>query len=138
MIQGYAQFWSFRKDSGNSFSATFCVKAFEKECFSCYILLAGQISLRDCLSSWDISQYVYWNCLLTRLWRHNTWTWKLRRKGIWVEVFKNGPSKICRRQPYHLSQYHFKLFNGCLPQILLGPFWNNLTQLIMQPCQMFS
>ena len=26
--------------------------------------------------------------------------------------------------------YHFKLFKGCLPQILFGPFLNNLTQIV--------
>ena len=38
----------------------------------------------------------------------------------WVKVFKNGPSKICGRQP-------LKVFKGYLPQILLGPFLNTLT-----------
>ena len=33
-----------------------------------------------------------------------------------AKVFKNGPSKI---------------FKGCLPQILLGPFLNTLTHLIV-------
>ena len=36
---------------------------------------------------------------------------------IWVKVFKNGPSNICGRQPF---------VEGCLPQILLGPFSNTL------------
>ena len=27
--------------------------------------------------------------------------------------------------------YHFKLFKGCLPQILLGPFLNTLPHMIM-------
>ena len=53
------------------------------------------------------------------------------RKGSnkWNKVFKNGPSKICGRQPLkNLSgygclskQYPFKFFKGCLLQILLGP-----------------
>ena len=48
---------------------------------------------------------------------------------IWVKVFKNGPSKICGRQPLkNLGRsYHFKFFKGCLPQISLGPFLNTLT-----------
>ena len=33
---------------------------------------------------------------------------------IWDKVFKNGPSKI---------------FKGCLPQILFGPFLDNLTHI---------
>ena len=42
--------------------------------------------------------------------------------NIWDKVFKNGTGKICGRQ--HLKNlkeyghYHFKLFQGCLPQIL--------------------
>ena len=47
---------------------------------------------------------------------------------------KNGPSKICGRQ----SSKYFKwkqtisleIFKGC-PQILLGPFLNMLTQIIV-------
>ena len=42
----------------------------------------------------------------------------------WTNVFKNGPSKIGKGRPYH-----FKIFKGCLPQVLLGPFSNTLTQL---------
>ena len=51
---------------------------------------------------------------------------------IWDEVFKSGPSKICGGQPlkslkgYDLRKqiissrpYLFKVFKGCLPQILL-------------------
>ena len=34
-----------------------------------YILLTDQISL-VALTSWDIGQNLYYNCLLTRLWRH--------------------------------------------------------------------
>ena len=46
---------------------------------------------------------------------------------IWVEVFKNGPSKNCARQPlknlkgYDLLKQTITL-QGSLPQILLGPF----------------
>ena len=50
-------------------------------------------------------------------------------RNIWIKAFKNGPSKICRRQSLkNLSDMvclsrpnHFKLFKGCLPQILLDP-----------------
>ena len=37
------------------------------------------------------------------------------------KVFKNGPSRICGRQPLkNLKGYGllFKIFKGCLPQIL--------------------
>ena len=55
----------------------------------------------------------------------------------WDKVFKNWPSKImennlqktwsdmvCLNRPYP-----FKFFKGCLPQILLGPFLNTLSQM---------
>ena len=62
------------------------------------------------------------------------------RKNVtykWDNVFKNGPSKIRGRQPlknlnWHglLNRpYHFKFFKGCLPQILLDPFLNTLSQM---------
>ena len=58
----------------------------------------------------------------------------------WVKVFKNEPSKIFWRQPWKIwsdivclsRPYHFKFFKGCLPQILLGSFFNTLTQIIFQ------
>ena len=55
-------------------------------------------------------------------------------KNKWKKVFKNGPSKICGRQPLKdLKWYEVKsfkqtiplqFFKGCLPQILLGQTWN--------------
>ena len=53
-------------------------------------------------------------------------------KGIWdiykwVRVFKNGPSKICGRQPK--QTFFFKFFKGYLPQVLLGPFLNTFSQI---------
>ena len=44
---------------------------------------------------------------------------------VWDKVFKNGPSKICGRQP----SKNLKFFKGCLPQILLGPFLNILSHI---------
>ena len=72
----------------------------------------------------------------------------LGQENIWDKVFKNGPSKICGRQPLknlkvygllkqtislqadHIPSsrpYPFKCFKGCLPQILLSPFLNTWT-----------
>ena len=56
---------------------------------------------------------------------------------IWVKVSKNGPSKICGRQPLQnwsdmvcLSRpYHFKFFKDCLSQVLLGTFLNTLAHI---------
>ena len=47
------------------------------------------------------------------------------------KVFKNGTSKICRRQPLKNLKWYglLQLYKVCLPQILLGPFLNTLSQL---------
>ena len=55
-----------------------------------------------------------------------------RANSKWIKVFKNGPSKICGRQPLkNMKSYHYKFFKGCLPQILVGPFLNALTQMFL-------
>ena len=56
----------------------------------------------------------------------------------WDKVFKNRPSKICGSQPLKNFKGYTSLpkvdhttstiFKGCVPQILLGPFLNTLTQ----------
>ena len=63
-------------------------------------------------------------------WRHNV-------MAKWVKAFKNGPSKfvegslqkICSDMVCLAKAYLFKFFKDCLPQILLGPFLNTLTQI---------
>ena len=74
-------------------------------------------------------------CVLTNLKRDLclAWYWTFLQiittnlNIIWVKVFKNVPSKICgRQQAVHITSNFFK---GCLPQILLGPFLNTLTQI---------
>ena len=62
------------------------------------------------------------------------WKVDLDRKiqvAWWVKVFKNGPSKICGRQPLKKLKWYGlpKIFKGCLPQISLGPFLNTLTHI---------
>ena len=48
--------------------------------------------------------------------------------NIWDKVFKNGPSKICGRQP--LKKFEGVLpALGCLPQFLIGPFLNILSHM---------
>ena len=49
----------------------------------------------------------------------------LPKKAIWITIFKNGLSKICRRQ--HLK--NLKWYKGCLPQILLDLFLNTSTHM---------
>ena len=47
------------------------------------------------------------------------------------KAFKNGPSKICGRQPLKQTM-PLQFFKGCLPQVLLGPFLNTLTYLCLK------
>ena len=42
-----------------------------------------------------------------------------------IDYVKFVEDSLCSGRPYH-----FKFFNGCLPQILLGPFLNTLSQII--------
>ena len=48
----------------------------------------------------------------------------------WDKVFENGPSKICRRQPLKNLKW-FKFLECCLPQVLLDPFLNTLSQMLL-------
>ena len=53
----------------NSFSASFWKKNIS-------LVISYQLTKFHCLVAfnwWDIKQYVYCNCLLTRLWRHKSW-----------------------------------------------------------------
>ena len=59
-----------------------------------------------------------WENSLPETMRMSFWS----NTSIWVTVFKNGPIKIRGSTPNH-----FKLFKGCLTQILLGLFLNTLT-----------
>ena len=45
-------------------------------------------------------------------------------------LWKNGMDMVCLNIPYPL-----KFFNGCLPQILLGPLLNTLTQMRANLCE---
>ena len=38
-----------------------------------YSILTDQFHCLIAFISWDIGQYMYWNCFLTRLWRHKFW-----------------------------------------------------------------
>ena len=61
--------------------------------------------------------------------------WLLKSYLTWDEVFKNGPSEVCGGQPLIILDdmvclgrpYHFKIFKGFLPQILLGRFLNTVS-----------
>ena len=58
---------------------------------------------------------------------------------IWEKAFKNGPTAICGRQPFDMAclsrPHYFKFFKGCLPQILLGPFLNTFSHILLSKLQ---
>ena len=73
--------------SGTSLRVSFSAWFLKKKHLSCYILLIDQISLSDCLyfvRDWAI-WYRYFNCLLTRLWRHELWNYYYL--SIWAISF---------------------------------------------------
>ena len=84
--------------------------------------------LSQCLEKLVLNTYFHF---LERLLKtiHNVyisiqeWT----KSNLWKEAFKKLEviGSACLGRPYH-----FKLFKGCLPQILLGPFSNTLTHVI--------
>ena len=51
-----------------------------------------QLTRFHCLiafTSWDIGQYVYCNCLLTRLWRYKFWNWPyLSNQAVFLQYEK--------------------------------------------------
>ena len=70
LILRYAQFEFFRKGSGTSFSTTFCVYFSRKMFLMLHsINWPNFIVWLSLLPSRDIGQYVYYNCLLSRMWR---------------------------------------------------------------------
>ena len=59
-----------------------------------------------------------------------------KKRDKWDKAFKDGPSKIYGRQPLKILKLclsrpysFFIFFEGCLPQVLLGPFLNTLSQI---------
>ena len=63
------------------------------------------------------------------------WYIKIVIHQKWNEVFKNGPSKICGREPLKIltKTYLLTFFKGCLPQFLLGPFLNTCPKCLLIP-----
>ena len=68
-------FFKNNKRSGNSLLASISAWFLKK---NISLIIFHQLAKFHCLvafTSWDIGQYVYWNCLLTSLWRHKFWHW---------------------------------------------------------------
>ena len=71
-LSKYIETVKSKKKSGTfSFSAWFLKKHISHVIF--YYLTKFHCLVA--FTSWDIGQYVYCNCLLTRLWRYKFWNW---------------------------------------------------------------
>ena len=68
-----AQFKFLRKRSGTSFSTKFCAYLLKKNVSHVAFYQVTKFHSLIAFTSWDIGQYVYYNCLLTRLWHHKIW-----------------------------------------------------------------
>ena len=69
----YKAFSKNKKRSGTSLPASFSAWFLKKNIF---IIIFYDLTKFYCLLAftlWDIGQYVYCNCFLTRLWRHKFW-----------------------------------------------------------------
>ena len=111
LIQRYAQFWFFKKGSGNSFSTTFCEWFFKKNVFQVMFYQPTKFHCLIAFTSWDIGQYVYCKCLLSRLWRQRFWNQPdLSNQAVFLHD-QNVRTKIEisweRKEPLTWNKKHF-------------------------------
>ena len=93
MIQRYAQFLFFRKCSRNSFSTTLCVWFFKKNFYHVIFCWLTKFHCLIVFSSWNIGQFVYFNCLLTRFWRHKILKLTLSFESSHFSLSRNSQDK---------------------------------------------
>ena len=65
--------FSKNKKSGTSFPDSFFAWLLKKNISFVIFHYLTKLHCLVVFTSWDIGQYVYCNCLLTRLWRHKFW-----------------------------------------------------------------
>ena len=69
----YKAFLKNKKRSGTRLSASFSAWFLNKNISIVILCYLTKFQYLVVFTSWDIGQYVYCNCLLTRLWRHKFW-----------------------------------------------------------------
>ena len=52
-------------------------------------------------------------------------------KDYMIQRIQEWTKKNFWNTPFN-RPYHFNFFKGCIPQILLGPFWNTLSQILLR------
>ena len=112
MIPRYAQFWLFRKGSGNNISIAFCVWLFRKKYF-----LLRSINWPN-LMAWlplllEILVNMHCYCLLTRLWRYKFWNW-LSHQAVFRHdsKFKTKNYTSWEREEYLRWKAFLTIFKG--------------------------
>ena len=107
-LRRYTQFWFLRKGSGNSFSTTFCVLFFNKNVSHVIFYQLTEFYCLMSFTSWDIGQYVCWNCLRTRLRRHKFW-----KLNLSLSHFLNMTKKSRQKFKYFEKETK-KIAKNCL------------------------
>ena len=119
MTQRYTQFWFFRKGSRNSFSTTFCVWFFNKNVSHFIFYWLTKFHCLIAFTSWDIQQYAYCNCLLTRLWSYFEFGNQqyLSNQAVFIHD-QNVTTKTWvtweRKELLKWNKMHFSIAKNCL------------------------
>ena len=119
MTQRYTQFWFFRKGSRNSFSTTFCVWFFNKNVSHFIFYWLTKFHCLIAFTSWDIQQYAYCNCLLTRLWSYFEFGNEqyLSNQAVFIHD-QNVTTKTWvtweRKELLKWNKMHFSIAQNCL------------------------
>ena len=84
-----------KKSSGTNLPALFSAWCLKKNIFLVIFYYLTKFHCLVALNSWDIGQYVYCNCLLTRLWRHRFWNYPyLSNQAVFSTCAKSQHKKI--------------------------------------------
>ena len=95
MIQRYSLFWCFRRGSRNSFSITFCVWFLKKNVSYVIFYKLTKFHRLIAFASWhNTSQYVYCNCLLTRLRCHKFWNYLIFQIKRFLYMIRKSKQKF--------------------------------------------
>ena len=76
-----------RKRSGTVFLAHFLHDFFKKIISIVILYYLTKFDWLAAFTLWDIGQYVYYNCLLTRFWRHKFWNYPYLSNQV---IFSHG------------------------------------------------
>ena len=91
--------FKIRKRSGSSLPSSFSARFLKENISLVTFYYLTKFDSLIAFNSWDIGQYVYCNCFLTKLWRHKFWS----KPYISNQVFEN--EKSLRWNKKHFSPF---------------------------------